>query len=73
MSATSIHYHPNLFVGKAMSLPIERSLIRGFAVVGSSLAQKYYIRVEVATLGYSDTANITTVKSLKVQPLGPML
>ncbi len=40
--ATDIHYHPSLFLSsKAMSLPLEWSLVRSSTLVGSSCAIKY--------------------------------
>ncbi len=69
MFAAAIHFHPNLiFAGRARSLLLERSSVRCFTVVGSSLAHKYETRVEVANaLDYCDMAIITAIKSFIVQ------
>jgi hypothetical protein len=40
--ATAIHFHPSLlYVGKARSLPLEKSPVRGSTQVGFSIACKY--------------------------------
>ncbi len=67
MLATYIHFYPGLiFVGKAKSLPLEWRPVRGFILVGSSLAKKIRLGrkwMEAATtLAYYDTATINENK-----------
>jgi hypothetical protein len=65
------HFHPSLIsVGKATSLPLEWSPIRGSNLVGSSLVHKYLNRVEAAnTQAYYDMTTTTAVKGFMVQAL----
>jgi hypothetical protein len=65
--AIAIHFNSSvIIVGKARTVPLEWSLVRGPTLVGSSLAHKYCPRVEVKpvvkTRAYYATANIMAIK-----------
>jgi hypothetical protein len=68
MEVVNMHFQPRLiFVGKARSLPLEKSLVRGSNLVGSNLAPNIILgwkEMEVAhTLDYYDTTTIMAVKN----------